>query len=126
MQLGCVLQLERDYFSPFNQSDHCFLASSLPLPSPLLALRYVTLHYVTLHYVTLRYITLRYVTLRCIVFLVPYSSCNFLLCGRREHLTTYFQFSFLLPNCSYQFNSVIVTLPTLILLKTNDWNGSRN
>ena len=27
-----------DYFSPFNQSDHCFVTLSLPLPSSLLRL----------------------------------------------------------------------------------------
>jgi len=31
--LKCVPHVQHDYFSSFNQSDHCFLASSLPLPS---------------------------------------------------------------------------------------------
>ena len=30
--------MQHDYFSSFNRSDHCFLASSLPLPSSLLKL----------------------------------------------------------------------------------------
>ena len=30
--LKCVLHVQHDYFSPLNQSDHCFLASSRPLP----------------------------------------------------------------------------------------------
>ena len=30
--LKCVPHVQHDYFSPLNQSDHCFLASSLPLP----------------------------------------------------------------------------------------------
>ena len=30
--LKCVPHVQHDYFSSFNQSDHCFLASSLPLP----------------------------------------------------------------------------------------------
>jgi len=30
-----VLHVQHDYFSSFNQSDHCFVASSLPLPLPL-------------------------------------------------------------------------------------------
>ena len=33
--LKCVPHVQHDYFSSFNQSDHCFLASSLPLPSSL-------------------------------------------------------------------------------------------
>ena len=36
--LKCVPHVQHDYFSSFNQSDHCFLASSLPLPSSLLKL----------------------------------------------------------------------------------------
>ena len=28
--LECVPHVQHDYFSSFNQSDHCFLASSLP------------------------------------------------------------------------------------------------
>ena len=28
--LKCVPHVKQDYFSPFNQSDHCFLALSLP------------------------------------------------------------------------------------------------
>ena len=36
--LKCVPHVQQDYFSSFNQSDHCFLASSLPLPSCLLEL----------------------------------------------------------------------------------------
>ena len=31
--LECVPQVQRDYFSSFNQSDLCFLTSSLPLRS---------------------------------------------------------------------------------------------
>ena len=34
----CVPHAQHDYFSSFNQSDHCFVASSLPSPSPLLKL----------------------------------------------------------------------------------------
>ena len=34
--LKCVPHIQGDYFSSFNQSNHCFLASSLPLPSSLL------------------------------------------------------------------------------------------
>ena len=34
--LKCVPHVQHDYFSSFNQSEHCFLASSLPLPSSLL------------------------------------------------------------------------------------------
>ena len=34
--LKCVLHVQHDYFSSFNQSDHCFLASSSPLTSSLL------------------------------------------------------------------------------------------
>ena len=30
--------MQQDYFSSFNQSDHCFLALSMPLPSSLLKL----------------------------------------------------------------------------------------
>ena len=30
--LTCVPHVQHDYFSSFNQSDHCFLGSSLPLP----------------------------------------------------------------------------------------------
>ena len=30
--------MQHDYFSSFNQSDHCFLGSSLPHPSLLLKL----------------------------------------------------------------------------------------
>jgi len=33
--LKCVPQVQHDYFSPFNQSDHCFLTLSLPLKSLL-------------------------------------------------------------------------------------------
>ena len=29
--LKCVPHVQHDYFSSFNQSDHCFLASLLPL-----------------------------------------------------------------------------------------------
>ena len=36
--LMCVLHVQHDYFPSFNQSDHCILASSLPLPSSLLKL----------------------------------------------------------------------------------------
>ena len=36
--LKCVPHVQHDYFSSFNQLDHCFLASSLPLPSTLLKL----------------------------------------------------------------------------------------
>ena len=36
--LKYVPHVQHDYFSSFNQSDHCFLASSLPLPSSLLKL----------------------------------------------------------------------------------------
>ena len=36
--LKCVPHVQHDYSSSFNQSDHCFLASSLPLPSSLLKL----------------------------------------------------------------------------------------
>ena len=32
----CVPHVQHDCFSSFNQSDHCFLASSLPLASTLL------------------------------------------------------------------------------------------
>ena len=33
--LKCMPHVQHDYFSSFNQSDHCFLTSSLPLPSSL-------------------------------------------------------------------------------------------
>ena len=33
IMLKCVLHVRHDYFSSFNQSDHCLLALSLPLPS---------------------------------------------------------------------------------------------
>ena len=33
-----MLHVQHDYISSFNQSDHCFLASSLPLSSSLLKL----------------------------------------------------------------------------------------
>ena len=33
-----VLHVQNDYFSSFNQSDHCFLSSSLSLPSSSLKL----------------------------------------------------------------------------------------
>ena len=33
--IKCVPHEQHDYFSSFNQSDHCFLVSSLPLPSSL-------------------------------------------------------------------------------------------
>ena len=33
--IKCVPHVQHDYFSSFNQSDHCFLVSSLPLPSSL-------------------------------------------------------------------------------------------
>ena len=36
--LKCVPHVQHDYFSSFNQSDHCFLALSLPLPSSLVKL----------------------------------------------------------------------------------------
>ena len=36
--LKCMSHVQHDYFSSFNQSDHCFLALSLPLPSSLLKL----------------------------------------------------------------------------------------
>ena len=39
--IDCVKELphvQQDYFSSFNQSDHCFLALSMPLPSSLLKL----------------------------------------------------------------------------------------
>ena len=39
--LKCVPHVQHDYFSSFNQSDNCFLASSLPLPSSLLELSVV-------------------------------------------------------------------------------------
>ena len=38
IELMCVPHVQHDYFSSFNQSDYCFLASSLPLPSSLLKL----------------------------------------------------------------------------------------
>ena len=40
IELKCVPHVQRDYFCLFNQSDHCFLASSLPLPLSLLKLPY--------------------------------------------------------------------------------------
>ena len=33
-----VPHVQHDYFASFNQSDHCFLGSSVSLPSPLLKL----------------------------------------------------------------------------------------
>ena len=33
--LKCVPHVQHDYFSSFNQSEHCFLALSLPFPSSL-------------------------------------------------------------------------------------------
>ena len=36
IELKCVPRVQHDYFSAFNHSDHCFLASSLLLPSSLL------------------------------------------------------------------------------------------
>ena len=36
--LKCVPHVQHDYFFSFNQSDHCFLASSLLLPSSVLKL----------------------------------------------------------------------------------------
>ena len=41
--LKCVPHVQYDNFSPFNQSDDCFLASSLPLPSSLYIIRRVYL-----------------------------------------------------------------------------------
>ena len=38
MLLKCVPHVQHDYISSFNQSNHCFPASSLPLPSSLLKL----------------------------------------------------------------------------------------
>ena len=38
IELKCVPHVQHDYFPSFNQSDHCFLALSLPLPSSLLKL----------------------------------------------------------------------------------------
>ena len=38
MLLKCVPHVQHDYFSSFNQSDHCFLVLSLPLLSSLLKL----------------------------------------------------------------------------------------
>mgnify|MGYP006964567600 FL=1 len=35
---ACMPHVQQDYFSSFVQSDHCFLASSVPLPSSLLKL----------------------------------------------------------------------------------------
>ena len=32
--LKCVPYVQHEYWSSFNQSDHCFLGSSLPLPLP--------------------------------------------------------------------------------------------
>ena len=40
--LKCVPHVQHDYFSSFNQSDHCFSALSLPLPSSFLKLCTVT------------------------------------------------------------------------------------
>ena len=34
--LKCVPHVQHDYFSSFNQSDHCFLSLSMSLPSSLL------------------------------------------------------------------------------------------
>ena len=36
--LKCVSHEQHDYCSSFNQSDHCFLVSLLPMPSSLLKL----------------------------------------------------------------------------------------
>ena len=36
--LKCVQNVQHDYFSSFNQLDHCFLVLSLPFPSSLLKL----------------------------------------------------------------------------------------
>ena len=36
--IKCVPHVQHDYFPSFSQSDHCFLASSLQLPSSLLKL----------------------------------------------------------------------------------------
>ena len=33
--IKCAPHVQHDYFSSFNQSDHCFLVSSLLLPSSL-------------------------------------------------------------------------------------------
>ena len=41
MRLKCVLLVQHDCFSSFNQSGHCFLASSLP--SPVLTLPNIVL-----------------------------------------------------------------------------------
>ena len=38
MLLKCVPRVQHDYFSSFNQSDHCLLVLSLLLPSSLLKL----------------------------------------------------------------------------------------
>ena len=35
LEVKCVPHVQHDYFSPFNQSDHCFLVSPMPLPSSL-------------------------------------------------------------------------------------------
>ena len=35
MLLTCVPHVQHDYFSSFNESDHCFLSSLLPFPSSL-------------------------------------------------------------------------------------------
>ena len=40
--LKCVPHVQHDCFSSFYQSDHCFLASSLPFPSSLLKLLITT------------------------------------------------------------------------------------
>ena len=33
--IKCIPHVQHEYFSSLNQSDHCFLASPLPLPSSL-------------------------------------------------------------------------------------------
>ena len=38
IELECVPHVQHDYFSTFSQSDRCFLASSLQLPSSLVKL----------------------------------------------------------------------------------------
>ena len=40
--IKCVPHVQHDYFSSLNQSDHCFLVLSLPLPSSLRKLPTVT------------------------------------------------------------------------------------